>query len=42
MGSGFLDNGKPLATGGNKIVELIKDDKVLEYSGRFAVVNSKK
>ena len=35
MASGFLDNGKPLASGENKIVDLIKKDKVIEYSGRF-------
>lgn len=35
MASGFLDNGKPLASGENKIVDLIKKDKVIEYSGQF-------
>ena len=33
MGSGFLNNGKPLASGENKIVDLIKNEKVIEYSG---------
>ena len=40
MAGGFLDklfqgNDKPLACGENKILNLIKKDKVIEYSGRF-------
>ena len=43
MASGFLDKllaSKPLASGENKILDLIKKDKVIEYSGRFIEIIS--
>ena len=39
MASGFLDKGKPVASGENKIVDLIKTE-VIEYSGRFTKIRT--